>query len=100
MIRGPEVLARVVEKSCNCHAMTLVHQTSDRHPLPAKSFTYFTSKGSAKTAARICGGYSLETGAASQCKELSWAGPELSSVSGAPVGDGRLIVAYADYRGL
>lgn len=100
IVRGPEVLARGFSPFVGAVTTSLAQQSPSHASRPAKSFTYFSKEGSTNAAARICGSYSPDSGAAPQCKELSWATRQLSSVSGTPVGDGRIIFAYADHRGV
>lgn len=76
-------------------------QTADQSALLEKEgprvFVYFSDSDTAKARARLCK-VDMQ-GVPAGCRELMWSTHELVSVAGAPIGDGRALVAYTDARG-
>lgn len=91
LLRAPEVIGRGFTPYVGSLSMDALQSQAPR------LVTYFTAAGSTKPQVRLCGvaGDGLPGG----CQDLSWADREVTSVDGAPVGDGRLLFAFTDARG-
>lgn len=66
-------------------------------PREAHTFTFFKKPGRGYAQAKMC---AVDSGGHMKlCEEMSWAGYELGSVSGVPLGEGRLLFAFTDKQG-
>lgn len=98
MLRRPEVVAKGFSPHVGAVSSALIQDDGSSSAAPLRMFTYFSRQGSPKAEARLCG-VSAETGVLVDCHEVTWSDREIRSAAGAPLGDGRLVMAYTDSRG-